>query len=98
VEIGDVETLYREPQHPYTRALLSAMPSMDPSRRTLEAPLSGDPPNPINPPSGCRFRTRCPIAGDICAREEPALTAFDDAGHAVACHKVLLPSGSRHAA
>ena len=60
VEIGDVETLYREPQHPYTRALLSAMPSMDPSRRTLEAPLSGDPPNPINPPSGCRFRTRCP--------------------------------------
>src|SRR6185295_1882067 len=59
VEIGDVETLYREPQHPYTRALLSDMPSMDPSRRTLEAPLSGDPPNPINPPSGCRFRTRC---------------------------------------
>jgi len=98
VEIGDVETLYREPQHPYTRALLSAMPSMDPSRRTLEAPLSGDPPNPINPPSGCRFRTRCPIAGDVCAREEPALTAFDDAGHAVACHKVLLPSGSRRAA
>src|SRR6187401_3582954 len=88
VEIGDVETLYREPQHPYTRALLSAMPSMDPSRRTLEAPLSGDPPNPINPPSGCRFRTRCPIAGDVCAREEPALTAFDNAGHAVACHKV----------
>ena len=98
VEIGDVETLYREPQHPYTRALLSAMPSMDPSRRTLEAPLSGDPPNPINPPSGCRFRTRCPIAGDVCAREEPALTAFDNAGHAVACHKVLLPSGSRRAA
>ena len=64
VEIGDVETLYRRPQHPYTRALLSAMPSMDPSRRTLEAPLSGDPPNPINPPSGCRFRTRCPIAED----------------------------------
>src|SRR6202795_261824 len=98
VEVGDVETLYREPQHPYTRALLSAMPSMDPTRRTLEAPLSGDPPNPINPPSGCRFRTRCPIAGDVCAREEPALTAFDDAGHAVACHKVLLPSGSRRAA
>src|SRR5467141_3051824 len=70
VEIGDVETLYRRPQHPYTRALLSAMPSMDPSRRTLEAPLSGDPPNPINPPSGCRFRTRCPIAEDVCAREE----------------------------
>jgi peptide/nickel transport system ATP-binding protein len=68
------------------------MPSMDPSRRTLEAPLSGDPPNPINPPSGCRFRTRCPIVQDVCAREEPRLTAFDDAGHAVACHMALRPS------
>jgi peptide/nickel transport system ATP-binding protein len=94
VEIGDVETLYRRPQHPYTRALLSAMPSMDPARRTLEAPLSGDPPNPINPPSGCRFRTRCPIAEDVCAREEPRLAAFDDAGHAVACHMAVLPSAA----
>ena len=98
VEIGDVETLYRRPQHPYTRALLSAMPSMDPSRRTLEAPLQGDPPNPINPPSGCRFRTRCPLAEEICAREEPRLAGFVDPGHAVACHMAVLPSGSSRAA
>ena len=62
VEIGAVEDVYSDPQHPYTRALLGAMPSMDPDRRTLEAPLTGDPPNPIDPPSGCRFHTRCASA------------------------------------
>jgi peptide/nickel transport system ATP-binding protein len=98
VEIGDVETLYRSPRHPYTRALLSAMPAMDPSRRTLEAPLAGDPPNPINPPSGCRFRTRCPVVEDVCAREEPRLAALDDMGHATACHLAMPPSGSSRAA
>jgi peptide/nickel transport system ATP-binding protein len=98
VEIGDVEALYRRPQHPYTRALLSAMPSMDPSRRTLEAPLQGDPPNPINPPSGCRFRTRCPLAEDICTREEPRLAECDPSGHAVACHLAVRPLGSTRAA
>jgi peptide/nickel transport system ATP-binding protein len=98
VEIGDVETLYRSPRHPYTRALLSAMPAMDPSRRTREAPLAGDPPNPINPPSGCRFRTRCPIVEDVCAREEPRLAALDPVGHAAACHLAMPPSGSSRAA
>ena len=98
VEIGDVETLYRRPQHPYTRALLAAMPSMDPTRRTLEAPLLGDPPNPIDPPSGCRFRTRCPIAEDICAREEPRLAPGADAGHAVACHLAVVSPGTSRAA
>src|SRR4029453_5602169 len=74
VEIGAVEAIYDSPQHPYTRALLSARPSMDPRKRTHEAPIQGDPPNPIDPPSGCRFRTRCPFAEDVCARVEPPLT------------------------
>src|SRR5690606_26841074 len=59
VEQGAVDAVYARPSHPYTRALLSSKPSLDPRKRTLEAPISGDPPNPINPPSGCRFRTRC---------------------------------------
>ncbi|MBU2532339.1 MAG: ABC transporter ATP-binding protein, partial [Alphaproteobacteria bacterium] len=59
VEIGTVDEIYANSTHPYTRALLSAMPSMDPARRATEPPISGDPPNPINPPSGCRFHTRC---------------------------------------
>ena len=92
VEIGPVDPIYRKPKHPYTRALLSAMPSMDPSRRTMEAPLSGDPPNPINPPSGCRFRTRCWKAQQICAEEEPALIDRGH-GHPSACHfaEVIKP-------
>jgi peptide/nickel transport system ATP-binding protein len=99
VEIGPAETLYESPRHPYTRALLSAMPSMDPARRTVEAPLQGDPPNPIDPPSGCRFRTRCPVAEAVCEREAPALDAVDDdPGHAVACHLVGAPSRRSRAA
>ena len=93
VEFGPVDRIYRDPRHPYTKALLLAMPSMDPRRRTQEAPLSGDPPNPINPPSGCRFRTRCPFAEAVCADVPPALTA-DDGGRAVACH--MLSPGSGH--
>src|SRR5882724_9725577 len=84
VEIGEVDAIYDDPRHPYTRALLSAMPSMDPRRRTMDAPLSGDPPNPINPPSGCRFRTRCPFAEAVCADVPPTLTMGHD-GRAVAC-------------
>src|SRR5437667_9201137 len=71
VETGPVEALYDDPRHPYTRALLSAMPSMDPDQRTVEAPLFGDPPNPIDPPSGCRFRTRSAFAEAVCERTEP---------------------------
>ena len=66
-EIGPVDSLYSAPAHPYTAALLSAMPSMDPDRRTKVAPLAGDPPNPINPPSGCRFHTRCKHADSVCS-------------------------------
>jgi peptide/nickel transport system ATP-binding protein len=99
VEIGPVDRIYRDPQHPYTRALLSAMPSMDPRRRTLQAPLTGDPPNPISPPSGCRFRTRCPFAEDICGAVSPALLVPPgDELRAVACHMRLPGSGHSCAA
>ena len=85
VEIGDVEAIYADPRHPYTAALLSAMPSTDPDRRTEEAPLAGDPPNPIDPPPGCRFHTRCPFAEEPCRRAEPGLNPAGDRRQ-VACH------------
>src|ERR1051325_2213337 len=77
VEIGPVDAIYDRPAHPYTRALLAAMPAMDPERRATEAPIAGDPPNPINPPSGCRFRTRCAFAEAVCAAVEPPLAEAD---------------------
>ncbi|MEV7348304.1 ABC transporter ATP-binding protein [Micromonospora chalcea] len=85
VEVGECEDMYDRPRHPYTQALLSAVPIPDPlveteRRRVI---LSGDVPSPLNPPSGCRFRTRCWKAQDICATETPKLTG---AGHQVACH------------
>ncbi|MDR5903845.1 oligopeptide/dipeptide ABC transporter ATP-binding protein [Franzmannia qiaohouensis] len=83
-EMGEVEALYRAPAHPYTRALLSAMPSMQPDQRTQQAPLVGDPPNPIDLPPGCRFCPRCPMAIDACRAEEPALELCAPA-HQVAC-------------
>jgi peptide/nickel transport system ATP-binding protein len=98
MEIGPVDHLYREPQHPYTQALLSAMPSMDPRRRTLKAPLTGDPPNPIRPPSGCRFRTRCPFAEAVCETAAPALLAPPgEELRAVACHMRVPGSGHSRA-
>ncbi|MDQ8726641.1 ABC transporter ATP-binding protein [Bradyrhizobium sp. LHD-71] len=98
VEIGPVEAIYRAPKHPYTRALLSSRPSMDPRRRMQTPPLFGDPPNPINPPSGCRFRTRCPIAEAVCAEKMPALGSMTDAeAHVVACHAHRPGSGHSNA-
>ena len=85
VESGPAEALYEEPLHPYTQALLASVPSGDPNRRMREAPLSGDPPSPINPPSGCHFRTRCPFAMDQCAEEVPELIQTKD-NRLVACH------------
>ncbi|MFM7347551.1 MAG: ABC transporter ATP-binding protein [Tagaea sp.] len=93
-EIGPVEELYANPRHPYTRALLSAMPSMDPDRRTQEAPIAGDPPNPINPPAGCRFHTRCPFAEAVCGTAVPKLIGTRaDPAHRVACHMIDPASG-----
>ena len=86
VEEGPVDALYRAPRHPYTQALLSASPSMDPARRQQRIVLVGDIPSPLQPPSGCRFRTRCPHAMEVCATTEPADSHID--GLTVRCHLV----------
>ena len=84
-EIGPTEEVYNRPRHPYTRFLLDAVPLPDPSLKGKEIRLlRGDPPSPANPPSGCRFRTRCPYAKERCALEEPALREID--GVQAACH------------
>jgi oligopeptide/dipeptide ABC transporter ATP-binding protein len=85
VELADKASLFSEPRHPYTQALLSAIPVPDPARKRRPLLLEGDVPNPAAPPSGCHFRTRCPHARPRCAEEAPAIV--DDVnGHAVACH------------
>jgi len=84
-EIGDTEEIYTNPMHPYTRFLLDAVPSMDPEKKQKrENILSGEIPSAVNPPSGCRFRTRCPYAKDVCAEKEPELKEYQ--GRKVACH------------
>ena len=85
VELGTWEEVYERPTHPYTQALLSAVPAIDPAERVEKIMLKGEVPSPINPPSGCRFRTRCRKAEARCAAEEPALVERDG-GHASACH------------
>ncbi len=89
VELADRDELYEHPLHPYTQALLSAIPIPDPSveARRERVVLSGDIPSPVNPPSGCRFHTRCPVAFDRCSSEIPAFKEYAS-GHFAACHWV----------
>ncbi|MBC7638130.1 MAG: ATP-binding cassette domain-containing protein [Acetobacteraceae bacterium] len=96
VELGPVDEIFRRPKHPYTRALLGSQSSMDPARRLEEPPITGDPPSPINPPSGCRFRTRCLHAVSVCETTMPELSAWRDRdSHVAACH--IHDPTSRHA-
>jgi oligopeptide/dipeptide ABC transporter ATP-binding protein len=89
VELGERNELYEHPLHPYTTALLSAVPVPDPKkdRARRRVILTGDVPSPINPPSGCRFHPRCPLADSQCSREVPEWRQAAP-GHWVACHKV----------
>ncbi|WP_107943630.1 dipeptide ABC transporter ATP-binding protein [Metasolibacillus sp. FSL H7-0170] len=88
VEIADKVSLFENPQHPYTKALLSAIPVPDPDAKKERVILKGDVPSPIDPPNGCRFHTRCPFATDKCRTEEPVLRTSDlmKEGHQAACH------------
>ena len=95
VELGPVEVIFNHPRHPYTRALLASRPSMDPAHRILEPPITGDPPNPIDPPPGCRFHTRCPFAEPVCQTTDPALDLWQGPqSHIVSCH--MHDPGSGH--
>ena len=91
VELADADDVYRDPRHPYTRALISAIPEPNPQRVRERIVLSGDVPSPINPPSGCPFHTRCPHATERCRAEQPALREVAGrTGHTVACHYDLV--------
>jgi peptide/nickel transport system ATP-binding protein len=85
VELADATDLYRAPRHPYSEALLNAVPLPDPERRRARRLLQGEPPSPLAPPPGCHFHPRCPYARDLCREQYPAL-ADQGAGHLAACH------------
>jgi oligopeptide/dipeptide ABC transporter ATP-binding protein len=89
VEIAPSDELYTDPRHPYTRSLLASVPVPDPARRRIRAPLKGDPPSPVDIPSGCRFRSRCEYAQPVCAENDPELIPTENGetiGHRSACH------------
>ncbi|EIS3744383.1 ABC transporter ATP-binding protein [Aeromonas hydrophila] len=89
VELAEAQSLYLAPRHPYTQALISAIPVPDPRRRSQRILLTGDVPSPISPPSGCHFHQRCPYAGELCRTKAPSLQSCDGADHQVACHTPL---------
>jgi peptide/nickel transport system ATP-binding protein len=91
VELADRRTLFSRPHHPYTRALLSAVPVPDPNFKRQRVILKGDVPSPIKPPSGCRFHTRCPYVFDRCRIEEPLLRPTEIEGQVSACHLDVVP-------
>ena len=98
-EIGPVEAVFAAPGHPYTQALLASRPSMDPACRRTAPPLTGDPPNPIDLPPGCRFSSRCPLVDGVCTVREPALApAAPGTSQFAACHALVAGSGHRAAA
>jgi oligopeptide/dipeptide ABC transporter ATP-binding protein len=86
VEMGPTEKIVYEPLHPYTNALIDAVPTPDPTAKRIKGVLQGEIPSPINPPSGCRFHTRCPVVMEICSKEEPAFVEIEGE-HFVACHR-----------
>jgi len=88
VEVGPADDVYYRPVHPYTRGLIDTVPVANPAvaRDREDKGVAGELPSAINPPSGCRFRTRCPRAQEICAQQEPPLRPFTAAGHLAACH------------
>lgn len=99
VEYGDTKSIFENPQHPYTKALLSAIPVVDPRNKSKRIFLRGDIPSPIDPPTGCRFHTRCPFATDYCRDNVPVLENKDpeaNARHEVACHFALDIQSGKH--
>lgn len=96
VEQGPASVVFSQPMHPYTQALLAATPAVDPGQRAVRVPLTGELPSPIDPPSGCAFRTRCPLAAERCAQERPVLREL--AGRSVACHFAEAVGDSHRAA
>ena len=88
--MSDVGEVFDQPEHPYTQALLSAVPRPDPTRKKERIILRGDVPSPINPPSGCHFRTRCPLAEERCHQAYPDTVRLSDS-HTAACHLLQGP-------